>query len=161
MTEKILLIKPQKFNSYTRRLSMSYGHNNLLSLVNKQDKIVAVGIENTVAIQEYKSLPDVLKKEYDKNKRVPDDDTLMTVYQAKKVLRLDVPYKLVKPCKNIRHTTARETKDLLYNLYEQLGEDYLSVKINDKEIKINIRNDNYKPMSSYSDDDATGQTKLF
>lgn len=112
---------------------MSYGYYTVLAPVNENNSVSLIGVNNTLQILPFKNLKEedthLLNKA--QRKKLQDND-LMNIYCINKAIQLRKPYKLLKPCTNMRYTTPEET----YHIKKRL--------IDDKKNLISIINNKYQ-----------------
>ena len=177
MFNRFLLFHPQSNFTYIRKLSMSCGYYMALAVVDSNDRVTHIGTSNNFQIVSFKELSDNDRKILGSDKcNVLGYDDLLSIYRIKKALKLESPYKLHRPCKNMRYTTSTESLELKKLMQDTLDSNNITVENHEHEIydsgftdqvEINLRDIDFNNIPEYKNEfptfdteDAVGQTRL-
>ena len=174
--ERFLLFHPQSNLTYIRKLSMSYGYDTALAVVNDNDRVTHIGVSNHFDIISFDRLSDEDKSILGSERCSSlQGDDLLSIYRINKALKLKDDYKLWRPCRNMRYTTLEETvelKNLMKHtlisnnlVFEEKNSSSYNTAYSDN-VELDLENIdlttelNSIELPSYDSLNATGQTRL-
>ena len=139
MNTQILLIKPQRNNTYIRKLTMSYGYTSPLAITSPTNHITHIGIKNTINIKKIQDFNNTEKHIIGTNKiKKLNPQDLMNIYTINKTIPLNKKIPLTKKCNNMRHTTPTETQQIKTILQQQLQTNTLQITNKNNNTTLNI-----------------------
>ena len=174
--ERFLLFHPQSNFTYIRKLSMSYGYDTALAVVNDNDRVTHIGVNNTFDIVSFSKLNEDDKRILGSERCSSlQDDDLLSLYKISKALKLKDNYKLWRHCRNMRYTTLEETvelKNLMKHtlisnnlVFEEKNSSSYNTAYSDN-VELDLENIDLTSeipsieLPSYDSLNATGQTRL-